>query len=130
MSWNNSQYGSNHNVGTGVYDFLNPMLDALAVGISEGFRRLNARYDAGHDAYAIYSQAWHELELLKEKKNEIIRYTNKMQGHLNEQRRKALKKEMAYDHQIWSLERQVSMQKIKIEHLENELKKLKENNGG
>jgi len=122
MSWNN-QYGSNHNAGTGVYDIVNPMIDALAIGIGEGFRRLNARYEAQHSAESIYANCWNELVRLENKKNEIIQYTNKMQGLYNEARYRAVKQSQAADRKIWHLEHELRMAAQKIQELERELAK-------
>lgn len=122
MSWNN-QYGSNHNIGTGVYDIVNPMIDALAIGISEGFRRLNARYEAQHSAESIYVNSWNELCRLEEKKNEIIQYTNKMQGLYNNARYRAVKQSQEYDSKIWHLERKLENAEQKVRELERDLAK-------
>lgn len=122
MSWNN-QYGSNHNAGTGVYDIVNPMIDALAIGISEGFRRLNARYEAQHSAESIYSNCWNELVRLENKKNEIIQYTNKMQGLYNQARYRAVKQSQEADRKIWQLEHELRAAARKIQELERELAK-------
>lgn len=119
----NNQYGSNHNTGTGVYDIVNPMIDALAIGIAEGFRRLNARYEAQHSAESIYVNSWNELVRLEAKKNEIIHYTNKMQGLYHEARYRAVKQSQEYDNKIWHLERKLENADQKIRELQRELTK-------
>ncbi len=122
MSWNN-QYGSNHNFGTGVFDIVNPMIDALAIGIAEGFRRLDARYEAQHSAESIYVNSWNELVRLEAKKNEIIAYTNKMQGLYNEARYRAVKQSQECDNKIWHIERKLENAEQKIRELQRELAK-------
>jgi hypothetical protein len=128
MSWNNSQYGSNHNSGTGVYDIVNPLVDALAIGINEGFRRLNARYEAQHSAESIYVNSWNELCRLEAKKNEIIQYTNKMRQLNDADRYRARKLSQEADRKIWQLEHELRMAAQKIQELERELAK-KESGG-
>lgn len=118
MSWNN-QHGSNHNIGTGVYDIVDPLVDALAIGISEGFRRLNARYEAQHSAESIYVSCWNELVRLENKKNEIIKYTNRMQGLYNDARYRAVKRSQEYDNRIWQLERKLENAEQRVSELEH-----------
>lgn len=122
MSWNN-QYGSNHNAGTGVYDIVNPLVDALAIGISEGFRRLNARYEAQHSAESIYANCWNELVRLENKKNEIIAYTNQMRQINDADRYRARKQSQEAVSKIWQLEHELRMAAQKIQELERELAK-------
>ena len=120
MSCNN-QYGSNHNIGTGIYDIVNPMIDALAVGISEGFRRLNARYETQHSAESIYSNCWNELVRLENKQNEIIQDTNRMRQLNDADRYRARKQSQDYDNRIWQLERKLENAEQKVRELEREL---------
>jgi predicted RNase H-like nuclease (RuvC/YqgF family) len=122
MSWNN-QYGSNHNAGTGVYDIVNPLVDALSIGISEGFRRLNARYEAQHSAESIYANCWNELVRLENKKNEIIAYTNQMRQINDADRYRARKQSQEADSKIWQLEHELRMAAQKIQELERKLAK-------
>lgn len=99
------------------------MIDALAIGIAEGFRRLDARYEAQHSAESIYVNSWNELVRLEAKKNEIIAYTNKMQGLYNEARYRAVKQSQECDNKIWHIERKLENAEQKIRELQRELAK-------
>lgn len=75
--------------GTGIYDFLNPAMDAVAMGLSEGNRRMNARFENTRTFNQVqeavdYANQWQayaaQLEAQNKKleeANEFLRSENK-----------------------------------------------------